>query len=214
MKREILYSISTILCGTFWEVLIMVMYATGYCTTFDLDWNNHRLSRYAFIVLVAFWRDFHFWWAHRLIHDWDTTYIPDLGKWLYKNAHYVHHQSRNSQPWSGISMHPIEGLIYETAVFVPLFFFHHPILINFIKIDLNYSAVLGHDGHEYPGHGDWFHAIHHMKVKNNYGTANAPFDWLFGTVDLGEDLDNMSDQTDKYQKMLENEAQATSKKET
>ena len=87
-------------------------------------------------------------------------------------------------------MHPIEGILYESAVLIPLFFTHHPIMINFIKIDLNYAAILGHDGHEYPAHGDWFHTIHHMKIKGNYGSPNTPWDWLFGSIDYGEEMED------------------------
>ena len=202
LRREVFYSICTILCGTFWEVVIMALYATGNCNTWYLDWNSYVVSRWIMIITTPIWRDGHFFWVHRAMHDWDTTTIPDVGAWLYKVAHSVHHTSRNIQPMSGISMHPIEGIMYESATLLPLLFMHHPIMINFIKIDLNYSAVLGHDGHEYPGHGDWFHLIHHMKIKGNYGSPNAPFDWLFGTVDLGEDL-NMDEQTEKFLRMLE-----------
>ena len=62
----------------------------------------------------------------------------------------MHHDSVNFTAWSGISMHPIEGFIYETAAIVPLFFFHHPIMILIIKVDLVYKAVLGHDGYSFP----------------------------------------------------------------
>lgn len=189
LDREIFYSFSTILCGTLWEVVIMWMYAAGYCNTWYMDWNQHKLSRALMIITMGIWRDGYFYWCHRFMHDWDTEYIPDFGKWMYKVAHSLHHKSRNIQPWSGISMHPIEGLIYETAVFLVLPFAHHPVMINLIKIDLNYAAILGHDGHEYPAAGDWFHTVHHMKIKGNYGSPNCPFDWLFGTVDYGEDLD-------------------------
>ena len=72
------------------------------------------------------------------MHDWNTTVIPDVGAWLYKAVHSVHHTSRNIQPMSGLSMHPIEGIMYESAVLLPLLFMHHPIMINYIKIDLNY----------------------------------------------------------------------------
>jgi len=85
-------------------------------------------------------------------------------------------------------MHPLEGFIYMSAMALPMFITHHPIMHNFVKIDLTYAAILGHDGHEYPGGGDWFHTIHHMKTKGNYGSATCPFDWLFGTVDYGDDL--------------------------
>jgi len=138
------------------------------------------------------------------MHDWDTKYIPDVGKWLYKNVHYLHHQSRNIQPLSGISMHPIEGLIYESAVFVPLLFIHHPMLINLIKIDLTYAAVIDHDGHDYPGHGGWFHTVHHLKIKANYGSPSLPFDWLFGTHDPGDSKD-LVDSYNRYRKELNEE---------
>ena len=84
-------------------------------------------------------------------------------------------------------MHPIEGIIYESAMLLVLPFTHHPVMFNYIKIDLQYAALLSHDGHEYPGMGDWYHTSHHMKIKGNYGSPNAPFDWVFGTVELGED---------------------------
>jgi len=98
-------------------------------------------------------------------------------------------------------MHPIEGLFYESAVFVPCFFTHHPILINFLKIDLTFAAVLGHDGHDFPASGDWAHLLHHMKVNCNYGTPNAPFDLLFGSIDYGTEAE-VKEQTQRYEKWL------------
>jgi len=166
----------------------MFMYAYGYCSTWTLDLANNWPSIALMIATAAIWRDGHFYFAHRAMHNWNTTKIPDIGKWLYNVSHSVHHKSRNIQPWSGISMHPLEGIIYESAVILPLLFTHHPIIYNFLKIDLTYSAVLGHDGHDYPAHGNWFHYIHHVKVKGNYGTPNCPFDWLFGSIETGQDL--------------------------
>lgn len=61
---------------------------------------------------------------------------------------------------------------------------------------------MGHDGHEYPAAGDWFHTIHHMNVKNNYGSANCPFDWFFGTLDYGDTID-LEDENERYMKKLE-----------
>lgn len=49
-----------------------------------------------------------------------------------------------------------------------------------------------------------------MKIKGNYGSPNAPFDWLFGCVDYGDDLD-LDDAEQRYQKMLEAEAEAEGK---
>ena len=79
-------------------------------------------------------------------------------------------------------MHPLEGVIYETATLIPIFFSHHPIMINVIKVDLVLAAVLGHDGHDFPLAGDWYHLIHHMESNCNYGSALCPFDYLFKLV--------------------------------
>lgn len=93
--REIYYSIATILCGSFWEVVIMYLYAAGYVNTWYMDFNQNKLSRAAMIISMPIWRDGYFYWCHRAMHDWETETIPDIGRWLYKYAHSVHHQSRN-----------------------------------------------------------------------------------------------------------------------
>ena len=71
--------------------------------------------------------------------------------------------------------------------------------------------MLSHDGHDYPGQGNWFHTIHHIKINCNFGNRNAPFDWLFGTVDYGDDL-NMDQQTEKFLRMLEEKEKQEIKK--
>ena len=59
----------------------------------------------AILCLIPLWRVFHFYWIHRLLHV----------KPLYKAAHYLHHKNINIGPWSGLSMHPIEHLLYFTG---------------------------------------------------------------------------------------------------
>ena len=36
------------------------------------------------------------------MHPWKTTVVPDLGKFLYDNVHYLHHKSYVTAPWSGL----------------------------------------------------------------------------------------------------------------
>jgi len=71
---------------------------------------------------MPFWRNVHFYFAHRVMHPWFTKYIPDVGEFLFNNAHYLHHKSQNVTAWSGISMHPIEGIVYMSAIIIPCFF--------------------------------------------------------------------------------------------
>ena len=163
------------------------MYAKGKFSNFYLDiFDNHFLF-FFWVLMIPFWRDTHFFIIHRMMHPYNTKYFPDIGRWLYKNAHYLHHLSHNITPWSGIAMHPIESFFYESAIIVPCFFKHHPIFMNIIKIDLTLSAVLGHDGHDFPGAGNFYHYLHHTKINVNFGTPNSPFDYFFGSLDRGED---------------------------
>merc|ERR1711977_310507 len=100
---------------------------------------------------MPFWRSFHFYFAHRVMHPWFTPwYIPDIGKFLFENSHILHHLSENPTVWSGVSMHPLEGVIYMSACVFPCIFMHHPIVIWIIKIDLILRAIIAHDGYSFP----------------------------------------------------------------
>jgi len=59
-----------------------------------------------FGLLLYAWGDFHFYWTHRLLH---------ASPWLYKHVHKEHHESFNPDPFSGLSMHPIESTIYFSS---------------------------------------------------------------------------------------------------
>jgi sterol desaturase/sphingolipid hydroxylase (fatty acid hydroxylase superfamily) len=71
----------------------------------------------AMMLLIPLVRDIHFYWVHRLLH-W---------KPLYKAAHYLHHRNVNVGPWSGLSMHPIEHLLYFTGVLLHWILPSHPL---------------------------------------------------------------------------------------
>ena len=81
------------------------------------------LSIAASTYASAIWSDYHFWAAHRILHPWFATSSPrrrlDLGRWLYRHVHSVHHRSVNPNPWSGLSMHWFEHALYFSRA--PLF---------------------------------------------------------------------------------------------
>jgi len=54
--------------------------------------------------------EFHFFCIHRLIH------VPVLNRWV----HSVHHNSVNPSPWSSLSMHPVEHLLYFSGSLIHL----------------------------------------------------------------------------------------------
>ena len=64
---------------------------------------------------------------HRAMHPWKTTSIPDIGKFLYKQVHSLHHKSYNPTAFSGTNMHPVEATLYYSAALIPAVFGLHPI---------------------------------------------------------------------------------------
>ncbi|WP_353816990.1 hypothetical protein [Mesorhizobium sp.] len=46
---------------------------------------------------------------------------------LYNYVHSLHHRNVNVGPWSGMSMHPIEHIIYMSSVVIHVVLPSHPI---------------------------------------------------------------------------------------
>jgi len=73
------------------------------------------------VAAVTYWRELHFYWCHRFMHPWGWSLCGvDIGAFMYKHVHKVHHRSKNPGPWSGLSMHPVEHLLYYSVTLLPL----------------------------------------------------------------------------------------------
>lgn len=160
---------------TAYEVWYMWAAANGHVPY--LSWSAHPVYFALLLVATPLWREFHFYWVHRLIH-W---------KPLYKYVHYLHHKNVNPGPWSGLAMHPVEHLIYFTSVLIHWVIPSHPIHLLFNSQHAGLTPAAGHHGFEGPllngklPTGDYFHYLHHRYFECNYGIATLPLDKLFGT---------------------------------
>jgi sterol desaturase/sphingolipid hydroxylase (fatty acid hydroxylase superfamily) len=122
-------------------------------------------------VIVYMWGDAHFYFTHRLLHS----------TWLYKNVHKEHHESFNPTPFSGLSMHWFESMVYFSSApllamaGVPLWLF---------RLMAKGLIVFPLEGHV--GYGTWAvessynHYIHHAKFDYNYGSSPL-WDHVLGT---------------------------------
>lgn len=134
-------------------------------------------------VLIPIWSSFHFYWIHRLLH-WPP---------LYRLAHSLHHRNVNIGPWTGLSMHPVEHVLYFSSILVHFLVPSHPahVLFHFYVQALN--PAFSHSGFEgmyvadrkRMDSGDFFHQLHHRYFECNYGTAEMPWDCLFGSFHDG-----------------------------
>ena len=161
--------------GVFW------MMANGFAPGLYLaDHPVWFLLMFPFIVI---WSSFHFYWVHRLLH------VPVV----YKHAHSLHHRNVNVGPWSGISMHPLEHLLFYTNFAIHLVVPSHPIHVLFHGYVQSVHPVFSHSGFdqlvvrdkERAKMGDFFHQLHHRYFECNYGTVEMPWDKWFGSFHDG-----------------------------
>jgi len=166
------------IAGVIWtgfEVVTFWLYANHHIPY--LSWREHPVLCVVWLVLIPFWREFHFYWIHRAIH-W---------KPLYKYVHYIHHKNINPNPWSGMAMHPVELLLYFSVALIHWVVPSHPFHFLFNIQHTALSPACGHHGFEGPiledkwPTGSYFHYLHHRYFECNYGESTLPLDKWFGT---------------------------------
>ena len=102
---------------TAYEVLLLWSWANGWgpWTTF----GDNPVWLIAFGLVLPLVHELHFFCIHWLIHQGA----------LYKWVHSVHHNSANPSPWSSLSMHPVEHLLYWSDSLIHLVLPSHPLLV-------------------------------------------------------------------------------------
>lgn len=162
---------------TAYEVLLLWAWANGWG-----PWTTFGESPVWLIVLALLLpliHEMHFWCIHRLIH------VPTL----YKYIHSVHHNSVNPSPWSSLSMHPVEHLLYWSDSLIHLLLPSHPILLIYHLNITGTGAVVGHVGFDKVEAGKngavdthaYSHYLHHKYFEVNYSDGMLPLDKWFGT---------------------------------
>lgn len=181
LAHDIFWSLVSTLISSVFEVAVLHAWARGALALHaPVAWWADAATL-LWVVGMPYPRLAHFFVVHRAMHKWQTTSIPDVGAWLYKHVHSLHHKSRNPTSWSGVSMHPVESTLYYTAMLVPALLGAHPLIILYTKFDLTCAALIGHDGFGEPSTGSHDHWLHHALVTCNYGESFVPLDYIFGT---------------------------------
>ena len=166
---------------TILEVLYFWAAANGHVPTVIFAENPVWFA--AWFVLIPIWSSFHFYWIHRLLH-WPP---------LYKLAHSLHHRNVNIGPWTGISMHPVEHILYYSSVLIHFVVPSHPVHVLFHFYTQSLNPPFSHSGFEgimlqdkkRVAAGDFFHQLHHRYFECNYGTSEMPWDVFFGSFHDG-----------------------------
>ncbi|MBX3560291.1 MAG: sterol desaturase family protein [Sphingomonas sp.] len=168
----------------------------------------------AYTVALLFAEDFFRYWAHRLMH-----WSPFL--WQF---HKVHHSSETLVPVSQLRNHPVNGLVNlgRSLIAVPIvtgaFLIAFPGQLTVMSIlGINagrfafdmLGAQLRHS-HIWVAFPQWLsrlvispamHQIHHSRAEKhwdrNFGSQFALWDWLFGTIYVPKEREDLSFGIDK-----------------
>lgn len=168
----------TVPLGTAIEVLCLWVIASGLMpmSTF----TDNPIWFCVLLLSVPLLHEVYFFFTHWAMH-W-----PPIYKWV----HSVHHNSINPSPWSSLSMHPIEGLIYFGTMLIQLLLFTNPFVIIYLWNHAAYGALVGHLGFDkFEINGDknvnshaYAHYLHHKHFDVNYSDDSIlPLDKWFGT---------------------------------
>ncbi|MEM1163514.1 MAG: sterol desaturase family protein [Pseudomonadota bacterium] len=165
-----------------YEALIWWAMANGYAPVWD--WGDGAVWFVAIFFLIPIWESFYFYWIHRVLH-WGPFY----------KFHALHHRNTDVGPWSGLSMHPIEHLMYFGTALIHFVVPTHPVHMVCHLMFYALYAVTTHTGFEglwAAGRkrlhlGNFHHQIHHRYFEVNYGTLEMPWDRLFGTFHDGSE---------------------------
>ena len=166
---------------TAYEVLLLWGYANGFAPM--LSASESPVAFVALFFLVPFIHEVGFYFAHRLLH------VP----WLYRVAHKLHHRNVNPGPWSGLSMHPIEHVIYFSTILLFFVIPAHPIHMINLASRLGLSPAQGHTGFDRVVIDDkstwdvsyYAHYLHHRYHEVNYADGMVPLDKWFGSFHDG-----------------------------
>lgn len=169
----------TVMTG--FQVATMWLMANGYAPT--ATFADSPVWFLLAFVLVPIWSAFHFYWVHRLLH----------APFLYARFHALHHRNVNVGPWSGLSMHPVEHLLYLSSLAIHWIVPSHPVHLIFHVVYQGPGAAMSHTGYENLlikdkrrlALGTFYHQLHHRYYECNYGNQEMPWDRWFGTFHDG-----------------------------
>ena len=165
---------------TMFEALVLWAMANGLAPVWS--WSDGPIWFIAIFLLIPPWESLYFYGIHRLLHS----------RLLYR-FHALHHRNTDVGPWSGLSMHPVEHLLYFGTALIHFIVPTHPVHVICHLMFFGLYAIVTHSGFEGLWRngkkrlhlGNFHHQMHHRFFEVNYGTLEVPLDKLFGTFHDG-----------------------------
>ena len=170
--------------ATIWSTIqVMYFWAAANQLVPTFAFTANPLAFVVWLIVLPYINSAHFYLIHRLLH-WPP---------LFQSVHKLHHRNVHIGPWSGMSMHPVEHVIYMSSAFIHFVIASHPVILMMHLYMRALAPALSHSGFEklviggrtITDSADFHHQLHHKYYECNYGTVDTPMDRWFGAVHDG-----------------------------
>jgi Delta7-sterol 5-desaturase len=150
-----------------------------------LEFSSHPIEFFVWLLVFPALLSTHFYFIHRLLH------VPAL----YFRFHRLHHSNIHIGPWSGMSMHPVEHILYISSVLIHYIIPSHPVILLLHLFNRCLAPAFSHAGFEklvikdkvITEAADFHHQLHHKFFECNYGNVDTAWDRWLGTLHDGSD---------------------------
>lgn len=147
---------------------------------FEGIWPQSVVGLLVEIMVFAIFYETYSYFIHRLLH---------LKPFL--RIHAVHHYSRRVTPWSSYSVHPFEAVMIglSAPLFMLMFPMHLAVILILHVLGMSFTILIHSNfvlnenivlSKVFNGYTE-YHALHHAKVKTNFGFINRFWDTVFKT---------------------------------
>jgi Delta7-sterol 5-desaturase len=184
IRREMLYSATSMAIFSAVAVVTVIAAKAGWTRLYFRFGDYPAAWFWISIACAILIHDTWFYWTHRLMHH----------RRLFRFFHRVHHLSHNPSPWAAYAFDPAEAVVQAlifplVLVLMPM----HPAAFGLFMLWQIVHNILGHTGFEiYPRWlmDTWLgkilntptnHAMHHEKLRGNYGLYFNVWDRLMKT---------------------------------
>lgn len=163
---------------------------TGYHSKVYFDINDYGWIYFLLSTILLFLiQDAMSYYYHRMLH-WPI---------FYKSFHKWHHRYHSPTAWSAVAMHPVESLVFEILLLIPMLIIpFHFVSVAVLFHYLFFYGLVDHSGIDMDSIWPWqppvrFHDDHHKYFHVNFGFNTMMFDRFHDTLrktsrQYGEDI--------------------------